>query len=194
MENSRDKVSRSKGEERRCRAEAPSRRCRPHHGWAWLINRRVGYPGSRRLRSVRSSGFSCALLRDGSSAHWRRSAQGQFSSGNQWPSLAWCIANKRLFCIESELGAALRACQRQGNTLSSVLRAARDGWTLEPLIKTDRMPLDPQGTSAAVVRRRLQKADIDWNFCVDATAITAGTVSTPEAEVVSSEALGQGQW
>ena len=49
------------------------------------------------------------------------------------------VDDKRLLCIESELGAALRACQRQGNTLSSVLRAAWDGWTLEPLIKTDRI-------------------------------------------------------
>ena len=78
------------------------------------------------------------------------------------------VDDKRLFCIESELGAALRACQRQGNTLSSVLRAAWDGWTLEPLIKTDRIRAsDPHICLIAHITREelaqlLTSSDI-WN-------------------------------
>jgi hypothetical protein len=78
------------------------------------------------------------------------------------------VKDKRLFCIESELGAALRACQRQGNTLSSVLRAAWDGWPLEPLIKTDRTrATDPHICLVAHVTREelaqlLSSSDI-WN-------------------------------
>jgi hypothetical protein len=48
------------------------------------------------------------------------------------------IEDKRLLVVEGELGAALRAMQRQGNTLSMTLRTAWDGHQLAPLIKTDR--------------------------------------------------------
>ena len=48
------------------------------------------------------------------------------------------VEDKRLLVIEGELGAALRAMQRQGNTLSMTLRTAWDGHQLAPLIKTDR--------------------------------------------------------
>jgi hypothetical protein len=78
------------------------------------------------------------------------------------------VDDKRLFCIESELGAALRACQRQGNTLSSVLRAAWDGWTLEPLTKSDRIrATDPHICLIAHITREelnqlLTSSDI-WN-------------------------------
>ena len=47
--------------------------------------------------------------------------------------------DKRLLVVEGELGAALRACQRQGNTLSSLLRVAWDGSTLAPLTKRDKI-------------------------------------------------------
>jgi hypothetical protein len=49
------------------------------------------------------------------------------------------VQDKRLLCIEGEFGAVLRSCQRQGNTLSSTLRVAWDGSTLEPLTKHDRV-------------------------------------------------------
>ena len=48
------------------------------------------------------------------------------------------VVDKRIVCIESELGAALRAFQRQGNNLSSVLRQAWDGLTLAPMTKHNR--------------------------------------------------------
>ena len=48
------------------------------------------------------------------------------------------VPDKRLFVIEAELGAALRACERKGNTLSSILRSSWDGNDLAPLIKTSR--------------------------------------------------------
>jgi hypothetical protein len=47
--------------------------------------------------------------------------------------------DKRLLVIEGEFGAALRAMQRQGNTLSMVLRTAWDGDDIEPLTKRDRV-------------------------------------------------------
>jgi hypothetical protein len=47
--------------------------------------------------------------------------------------------DKRLLVIEGELGAVLRACQRQGNTLSTNLRVAWDGSNLGPLTKRDKI-------------------------------------------------------
>jgi primase-like protein/DNA primase RepB-like protein len=47
--------------------------------------------------------------------------------------------DKRLFCLEAELGAALRAMQRQGNTLGTALRSAWDGTTIAPLTKTSKI-------------------------------------------------------
>jgi Primase C terminal 2 (PriCT-2) len=49
------------------------------------------------------------------------------------------VDDKRLLCIEGELGAVLRACQRQGNNLSTTLRVAWDGWDLAPLTKHDKV-------------------------------------------------------
>ena len=46
--------------------------------------------------------------------------------------------DKRLLVAEGEFGAALRAIQRQGSTLSMILRTAWDGHELAPLIKHDR--------------------------------------------------------
>ena len=46
--------------------------------------------------------------------------------------------DKRLLVVDGELGAGLRSMQRQGNTLSMVLRTAWDGNELAPLIKRDR--------------------------------------------------------
>jgi hypothetical protein len=41
-------------------------------------------------------------------------------------------------CAEGEFGAALRAFQRQGNTLSQIIRSAWDGTNLGPLVKHNR--------------------------------------------------------
>jgi hypothetical protein len=49
------------------------------------------------------------------------------------------VPDKRLLCIEGELGAALRAFQRSGNNLSMILRMAFDGETISPLIKNNRI-------------------------------------------------------
>jgi len=49
------------------------------------------------------------------------------------------VEDKRLLCLEGEFGSVLRACQRQGNTLSTTLRVAWDGWTIEPLTKHDKV-------------------------------------------------------
>ena len=49
------------------------------------------------------------------------------------------VIDKRLFCLEAELGAALRATQRQGNTLSAILRAAWDGHKIAPLTKNNKI-------------------------------------------------------
>ena len=46
------------------------------------------------------------------------------------------VPDKRLFIVESEFAAPLRAMRREGNTLSAILRTAWDGKTLEPLTKT----------------------------------------------------------
>jgi len=47
------------------------------------------------------------------------------------------VADKRLFIVESEFAAPLRAMRREGNTLSSVIRTAWDGRTLEPITKNN---------------------------------------------------------
>ena len=49
------------------------------------------------------------------------------------------VADKRVLIVEGEFGAALRAMQRQGNTLSTGLRCAWDGNTIAPLTKTNRI-------------------------------------------------------
>ena len=48
------------------------------------------------------------------------------------------VLDKRLLCAEGEFGAALRAFQRQGNTLSQIIRSAWDGTNLGPLVKHNR--------------------------------------------------------
>lgn len=46
--------------------------------------------------------------------------------------------DKRLFVLEGELGAPLKAIQREGNTLSAVLRTAWDHGNINPLTKNNR--------------------------------------------------------
>lgn len=47
------------------------------------------------------------------------------------------VPDKRLLIVEGELAAPLKAMQRQGNMLSTFIRTAWDGGTIEPLTKGD---------------------------------------------------------
>jgi hypothetical protein len=78
------------------------------------------------------------------------------------------VGDKRLLCIEGEFGSVLRSCQRQGNTLSTVLRVAWDGWKLAPLTKHDKVSAtDPHICIIAhITRHELQEllSAVDvWN-------------------------------
>jgi len=62
--------------------------------------------------------------------------------------------DKRLLVVEGELGAALRAMQRKGNTLSMIMRTAWDGHEIAPLIKKDRtVATDPHICLVAHITR-----------------------------------------
>ena len=49
------------------------------------------------------------------------------------------VTDKRLLVIEGELGAPLRAMQREGNTLSALIRTAWDSGNIAPLTKSNRI-------------------------------------------------------
>jgi hypothetical protein len=49
------------------------------------------------------------------------------------------VTDKRLLVIEGELGAPLKAAQREGNTLSAILRMAWDSGDIAPLTKSNRI-------------------------------------------------------
>lgn len=49
------------------------------------------------------------------------------------------VADKRLLVIDGELSSALKVMQRDGNTLSAILRGAWDGKTLAPLTKNNQI-------------------------------------------------------
>lgn len=49
------------------------------------------------------------------------------------------VADKRLLVIEGELGAPLKAAQREGNTLSAILRTLWDSGDAAPLTKSNRL-------------------------------------------------------
>lgn len=49
------------------------------------------------------------------------------------------VADKRLFVIEGEFGAVLKVAQREGNTLSAILRTAFDHGNIAPLTKHNRI-------------------------------------------------------
>lgn len=62
--------------------------------------------------------------------------------------------DKRLLVVEGELGAALRAMQRQGSTLSMIMRTAWDGHEIAPLIKRERtVATDPHICLVAHITR-----------------------------------------
>jgi phage/plasmid primase-like uncharacterized protein len=59
------------------------------------------------------------------------------------------VADKRLLVFESEFAGVLRACQRQGNTLSATIREAWDSGNLRSLTKND--PVTATGAHIAIV-------------------------------------------
>jgi len=59
------------------------------------------------------------------------------------------VQDKRLLCIETELGGLLTAMHRQGSTLSHVLRAAWDGQKLQSLSKN--APVSATGAHISVI-------------------------------------------
>lgn len=62
--------------------------------------------------------------------------------------------DKRLLVVEGELGAALRAMQRRGSTLSMIMRTAWDGHEIAPLIKNERtVATDPHICLVAHITR-----------------------------------------
>lgn len=78
------------------------------------------------------------------------------------------VTDKRLLTIETEFGAALRAAQRDGSTLSAILRMAWDSGDIEPLTKTNRERTTGAhiGIVAHITRRELDQllAKVDlWN-------------------------------
>lgn len=76
--------------------------------------------------------------------------------------------DKRLMIIDGELGAALRAVQRQGNTLSATIRSLWDGGNIEPLTKTSKLSVTEPHVgfvghiTKAELLPLLKKTDI-WN-------------------------------
>ncbi len=69
------------------------------------------------------------------------------------------VADKRLLVVESELGAALRACRREQSTLSPMLRLAWDGGKLRTLSKNSpEVATDPHvGLIGHIVVEELRK-------------------------------------
>jgi hypothetical protein len=87
--------------------------------------------------------------------HIRDAASEESSGGSSWKVVAAPkvkdagVADKRLFCVETELGALLTAIHRQGSTLSHVLRAAWDGQKLQSLSKNQ--PVTATGAHVSLV-------------------------------------------
>jgi Protein of unknown function (DUF3987) len=89
------------------------------------------------------------------------------------------VSDKRLLVIEAELGAPLRAAQREGNTLSAILRMAWDSGDIAPLTKSNR--IKTSGAHVSIIghitgeelKQVLRSSDV-WNgfanrvlwFCV----------------------------
>lgn len=49
------------------------------------------------------------------------------------------VTDKRLLVVDGELGSAFKVMQREGNTLSAIVRTAWDGGDIEPLTKNSRI-------------------------------------------------------
>jgi len=49
------------------------------------------------------------------------------------------VVDKRIICLEGEFGSVLRSFQRQGNTLSNIMRVTWDGGTVAPLTKSNKI-------------------------------------------------------
>lgn len=65
------------------------------------------------------------------------------------------VKDKRIFVVEGEFAAPLRTMQRQGNTLSTMLRCAWDGCTIAPLTKAAPIKAtDPQAPAIGARNER----------------------------------------
>lgn len=60
-------------------------------------------------------------------------------TGKEMKPLWEGVDDKRLLIVEGELGSVFKVCQREGNTLSPLLRVAWDGGTLSPMTKNSRL-------------------------------------------------------
>lgn len=61
------------------------------------------------------------------------------TKAGEWVTEDPGVQDKRLFVLDEELAAALKATKRDGNTLSTIIRVAFDGGTLAPLTKNNRI-------------------------------------------------------
>lgn len=67
------------------------------------------------------------------------------------------VSDKRLLVVESELGSVLKRMERDGNSLSPVIRQAWDGETLRTLIRKSAIATDPHiGIVASITPSELQ--------------------------------------
>jgi hypothetical protein len=108
------------------------------------------------------------------------------------------VSDKRLLVIESELAAPLKAAQREGNTLSAILRTAWDHGNIAPLTETNRT----RATGAHInfvghitqdeLRVLLQTADI-WNGFANRIlwAAVRRTKCVPFAQPMPEEAAAE---
>ncbi len=106
------------------------------------------------------------------------------------------VRDKRLLVIEEELGAPLKAMQREGNTLSSILRNAWDHGDIAPLTKSNRIKVTGAHIciighiTIAELTGLLQSVDI-WNgfanrflwLCVKRQKLVAVPRSMPDEAV-----------
>lgn len=87
--------------------------------------------------------------------HVRDAASEESSDSGDWKTIQTPkvrdsgVQDKRLLCIETELGGLLAAMHRQGSTLSHVLRAAWDGQKLQSLSKNQ--PVTATGAHISVI-------------------------------------------
>ncbi|MES9985924.1 MAG: DUF3987 domain-containing protein [Candidatus Thiodiazotropha sp. 6PLUC6] len=100
-----------------------------HHGQAWQRGEANGIPDYAWL-DIHDGGLSSG---EGLAA----AKADRLKMGKDEPPVE--VADKRFLLLESEFGNVLNQAQRQGNTLSHVLRSAYDGKTIRPLTKRDRV-------------------------------------------------------
>lgn len=90
------------------------------------------------LRGTLSSGEGLAFaVRDPRHEDKPTKGNGQLTGETMTICVDRGVADKRLFLVQSEFGAVLRVMNREGNSLSGVLRDAWDGQDLAPMTKSN---------------------------------------------------------